>query len=164
MTFKNIEFDTSILETKLKELHLHNLKIVCENLEEFNKRNSKEKDIRYKYHKRKIGYLGNEEFRFDRINETDGYNHFSDYYFTPNWFVYISRNKDDFNNWSDKYCNRVYNSFEQQKNSFGLKEIDLFIKLFEDFYPKGDFLNSEQIKIFKTKINTKCNLAKSYKR
>lgn len=163
MTFKDIEFEQSILQTAEKEIHIHNLKVVCENLKEFNKRNSDEKDIRYNYHKRKTGYFNKENFVFDRINETGGYSHYSDSYFTPNWFVYISRNTEEFKMWVDRYCNRVYDSFEQYRNLYGSEEIDLFVKLFKDFYPQGGFLNSEQIKIFKKKINIKCELAQSYK-
>jgi len=161
MTFENIEFDSSILETSEKKAHLHNLNIVCKNLKEFNKRNSKEKDIRYKYHKRKTGYLNKENFVFDRINETDGYPHFLDFYFTPDWFVYISRNIENFEIWTDNFCNRVYNNFEKNLNLYGLEEIDLFEKLFKDFYPQGNFLNLKQIESFKNKINAKCKLAKS---
>ena len=43
------------------------------------------------------------------------------------------------------------------------REIDLFVKLFKDFYPEGGFLNSEQIEKFKEKINVKCGLAESYR-
>ena len=119
MTFKNIEFEPSILETDKKEVHTHNLKVVYENLEEFNIRNSGENDIRYKYHKRKTGDFGKESFVFDRINETGGYSHYSDSYFTPNWFVYISRNIEEFEIWTDHYCDRVYGSFEQYRNLYG---------------------------------------------
>jgi hypothetical protein len=65
--------------------------------------------------------------------------------------------------WVDLYCDRVYNSFMHYKNLYGSSEIDLFVKLFKDFYPQGDFLNPDQIESFKTTINIKCQLAESYR-
>jgi hypothetical protein len=162
MTYKNIEFDSSILESDKKEAHSHNLNVVSKNISEFNRRNPEDRDIRYKYHKRKIGHFEKESFGFDRINET-GYSHYSDSYLTPNCFVYISRNTEEFEMWVDLFCDRVYNSFMHYKNLYGSAEIDLFVKLFKDFFPQGDFLSSEQIETFKKKINKKCRLAESYK-
>lgn len=89
--------------------------------------------------------------------------HYSDSYFTPNWFVYISRNIEKFKMWVDRYCDRVYNSFEEYRNRYGNKEIDLFVKLFKDFYPRGEILDKSQIESFKNKINAKCELAESYR-
>jgi hypothetical protein len=161
MKYKNIEFDLKLLENDSKNIHEHNLKIVAENLSEFNRRNPEEQDIKYKYHARKSGSFEKKEFVFDRINET-GYSHYSDFYFTPNWFIYISRNTVEFPMWVEHYCERVFNSFHKQMNLFGKKEIDLFIVLFKDFCPKGGFLSTEQELKFKSIINDKCRIAKSY--
>ncbi len=162
MTFENIEFEQSILETDLKNAHLHNLKVVSENLNEFNTRNPENVDIKYKYHERESGYFGKKSFVFDRINRT-GYGHYSDSYFTPNWFVYISRNINEFPMWIDLFCDRVYGSFFHYYKLYGNEEIDLFVKLFKDFYPKGNFLNESQIETFKEKINKQCEIAESYR-
>jgi len=162
MTFKHIIFENSILETDLKKIHINNLKIASENLIELNKRNPGEIDIEYKYHERESGYFGKKSFEFDRINTT-GYGHYSDSYFFPGWIAYASRNIEKFDEWTKNFCNRIYNGFERNKNLYGIGEIELFEKLFHNFYPQGDFLNESQIEKFKNKINLKCSLARSYK-
>jgi len=130
MNYENLEFDIEILETDNKKIHSKRLKIVSDNLTEFNKRNTQENDIKYKYHKRKYGYFGKEKFMFDRVGKYD-YSHNTDFYFTPNWFIYISSDLLNFSKWLKNYSNRIDSHFHQQLNLFGKGEIDLFVKLFK---------------------------------
>lgn len=162
MKFKNIFFDSNLLNTDKREIHLSNLRIASENLMDFNFRNLEEKEINFRY-REKAGYFENSSYIFERIPTQSNYQHYSDDYFILNEVVYLSNNLEEFEALMDYYCTMLYNTFDDRLKLFGSNEIDIFTKLFENFYPKGEFLSHNQITSFQKKINEKCELAKSYK-
>lgn len=149
----NIDFDKQLLED---DAHLHNLKIASLNLAEFNKRNPEEELVKFEYVK------VNDKYTFRKI-PTSVYPHYSEQYLPLDWFIIMSRNPQWHAEWIEYYPERMYNHFFDYYNLYGSSKIDLFVKLFKDFCPLGDFLSEEHTTEIKKVFNNHCQIAESYR-
>lgn len=149
----NIQFDKSLLES---EIHSQNLKIASLNLIEFNKRNPEKEDIKFEYIK------VNDEYTFRRLKDSI-YPHYSDRYLPLDWFITMVRNSQWHSQWVKYYPERMYNYFFEYYNRYGKSEIDLFVLLFQDFVPLGNFLSEGHQTEIKNNFNEHCRIAESYK-
>lgn len=149
----NIDFDKELLSN---DVHSHNLKIASLNLAEFNRRNPEEEPIKFKYTKL------NNIYTF-KILSNSSYFHYSERYLPLDWFVSMSRNPQWHSEWIKYYPERMYSYFFEYYNLYGNSEIDLFVTLFKDYTPLGNFLSEEHSAQIKKNFNEYCYIAESYR-
>ncbi|RDY60211.1 hypothetical protein [Flagellimonas nanhaiensis] len=149
----NIQYDSRLLETRI---HLENLTIASSNLSEFNHRNPEKDDIEFEY------LEVNGKFILRRISDSP-YPHYSERYLPLGWFITMLRNKQWHSHWVKYYPERMYSYFLEFYSLYGASEIDLFVKLFKDFVPLGDFLSTEHQDLIRNNFNEHCRIAQSYR-
>src|SRR5690606_32600588 len=96
------------------------------------------------------------------------YPHYSERYLPLDWFIAISGEPQMHSDWVHNYPKKMFSNFEYYKGLSNdhkeiIKEIDLFISLFKDYVPLGNFLSEDHQIEIKNKFNEFCSIVESYR-
>lgn len=154
LDYPNIDFNPSVFDSVKSDVHKHNLSIASLNLSDFNARNPEIGVIRLKY--------DDSNYTFERVHPSNPY-HYSDKYLKINHIITMSRNPQWHSQWVSNFPNDMYGYFFGFYDRYEKREIDLFVKLFKDYYPLGDFLSEAHLMEIKSNFNERCRIAESYR-